>query len=126
MDKIQRELFQYCNLILPNYFPVLSVECFEDKNLVVLWVPGGPNRPYKAPRNVTANNNKEYRYYIRRYANTVEAKGKDEQELISLATMVPCDDRYNQMAKIENLSPRLMEEFLREVGSDLTNEANNL
>jgi ATP-dependent DNA helicase RecG len=122
LDKIQRELLRACNLIQPPYFPMLSVEHFEDRNLIVLWAPGGQNRPYKAPKAVTARK-KEYRYYIRRYSSTVEARGEDERELISLTATVPFDDRYNQTAKVEDLSPRLMEEFLREVGSDLADEA---
>lgn len=65
---------------------------------------------------------KEYRYYLRRYSSTIEAKGEDERELISLTAQVPYDDRVNQNATLSDLSPRLMEEFLREVGSDLANE----
>jgi len=125
LDKIQRELLQSCNLIQPSYFPKLSVERFEDRNLIVLWAPGGLNRPYKAPTSVTAKK-KDHRYYIRRYSSTIEAKGKDEQELISLTATVPFDDRYNQAAKVEDLSSRLMEDFLREVGSQLADDARNL
>ena len=125
IDKIQRELLNFCNLIQPPYFPILSVERFEGRNLIVLWAPGGQNRPYKVPRLVTAQK-KDYRYYIRRYSNTVEAKGEVERELISLAATVPFDDRYNQHAGIDKLSPRLMEEFLREVDSDLAAEAEAL
>ncbi len=122
IDKIQKELLKFSNLIQPPYFPILSVERFEGRNLIVLWAPGGQNRPYKAPRSVTAKK-KDYRYYIRRYSNTVEAKGEIERELIGLAATIPFDDRYNQRARIDNLLPRLMEEFLNEVGSDLAAEA---
>lgn len=82
LDKIQRESLGFCNQIQPPYFPLLSIERFEGRNLIVLWAPGGQNRPYKAPR-------------------------------------VPFDDRYNQVSSIEDMSPRLMEEFLREVDSGL-------
>ncbi|HVC94796.1 MAG TPA: ATP-binding protein [Pirellulales bacterium] len=44
LDKIQRELLQYGNLIQPPYFPVLSIETFAGKTLVVLWAPGGQNQ----------------------------------------------------------------------------------
>ena len=103
----------------------MSVERFEDRNLIVLWAPGGQNRPYKAPRAVTAKN-KEYRYYIRRYSSTIEARGEDERELISLTANVPFDDRYNQQAAVGDLSSRLLNDFLREVGSGLATEAPDL
>jgi len=125
LDKIQRELLSYCNLIQPPYFPILSIERFEERNLIVLWAPGGQTRPFKAPRAVTAKK-REYRYYIRRYSNTIEARGDDERELISLAATVPFDDRFNQFASMEDVSRRLITEFLREVGSDLADEAGSL
>jgi ATP-dependent DNA helicase RecG len=125
LDGIQRELLGCCNQIRPPYFPLLSVERFAGRNLIVLWAPGGQNRPYKAPRTVTAKK-KNYCHYIRRYSSTVEAKGDDERELISLTAKVPFDDRYNQTAVIKDLSSRLMEEFLSEVGSGLTDEARKL
>jgi ATP-dependent DNA helicase RecG len=125
LDSIQRELLGYCNLIQPPYFPMLSVEQFEGKHLIVLWAPGGQNRPYKVPKSVTARR-KEYRFYIRRYSSTVEAKGDDERELISLTAKVPFDDRFNQTAGVDDLSLRLMADFLREVGSELANEAHRL
>ncbi len=125
LDRIQRELLGYCNLIQPSYFPMLSVEEFEGRNLIVLWAPGGQNRPYKAPTAVTAKH-KVHRYFIRRYSSTIEARGADERELLSLTAMVPFDDRYHQTARTQDLSPRLMEEFLHEVGSDLADEAGTL
>jgi ATP-dependent DNA helicase RecG len=125
LDRIQRELLGYCNLIQPPYFPMLSVERFEGRNLIILWVPGGQHRPYKVPRSVLARK-KEYRHYIRRYSSTVEARGDDERDLISLTARVPFDDCFNQTAGADDLSPRLMEEFLREVGSDLADEFRGL
>ncbi|MEF8710064.1 MAG: hypothetical protein V5B38_14850 [Candidatus Accumulibacter propinquus] len=54
LDKIQQELLAACQLIQPPYFPVLSLEEVEGRKLIVLWAPGGQNRPYKAPEAVTA------------------------------------------------------------------------
>jgi ATP-dependent DNA helicase RecG len=75
LDKIQRELLAHCQLIQPPYFPVLSIEEVEGRKLIVLWAPGGQNRPYKVPESVTAKH-KVWRYYIRRYSSTVEAKAR--------------------------------------------------
>ena len=42
--------------------------------------------------------------------------------MLSLAATVPFDDRYNQSSSPEDLSDRLLERFLRDVGSDLARE----
>jgi ATP-dependent DNA helicase RecG len=74
LDRIQQELLRYCNLIQPSYFPILSVEQHEGRNLIVLWAPGGQNRPYKAPRAVTARM-KEYHYLgFRRFLRSQAAR----------------------------------------------------
>ncbi|MEX1096277.1 MAG: ATP-binding protein [Planctomycetales bacterium] len=118
LDKIQRELLQYGNLIQPPYFPVLSIEQFAGKNLVVLWAPGGQTRPYSAPKEVTAKHRTQH-YYIRRYSSTVEAKGEDQRELLSLTATVPFDDRMCRAAAIDDLSLPLIRAFLKEIGSGL-------
>ncbi|MBI1913539.1 MAG: putative DNA binding domain-containing protein [Planctomycetes bacterium] len=120
LDKIQQELLTYGNQLQPTYFPILSVEQYEGRNLIVLWAPGGQNRPYKAPRAVTAKT-KEYHYYIRRYASTVEVKAnsEDEQELLRLTATVPFDDRQCHKADLSDLRLPLIQAYLKEVGSDL-------
>ena len=122
LDKIQRELLACCQLIQPPYFPVLTVAEVEGRKLIVLWAPGGQNRPYKAPASVTAKH-KTWYHYIRRYTSTVEAKGEIEQELLGLTAKVPFDDRFQQAARVDDLSLPLMLGFLREVGSELADEA---
>ena len=121
LDKIQRELLQYCNQIQPPYFPILSIEEFAGKNLIVLWAPGGQTRPYSCPKDVTAKHRSQ-QYYIRRYSSTVEAKGDDQRELLSLAATVPFDDRRCRAATIDDLSLSLIRSFLKEIGSRLYQE----
>lgn len=118
LDKIQRELVAFCNQIQPPYFPILSVEESQGQTLTVLWAPGGQNRPYRVPKEVTSKH-KDPRYYIRRYANTVEAKGDNLRELLSLTATVPFDDRMNHRADLEDLRPSLIRSFLKEVKSGL-------
>lgn len=122
IDKIQRELLATCQLIQPPYFPVLSIEEVEGRQLIVLWAPGGQNRPYKVPAAATAKH-KVWHSYIRRYASTVQAQGDDEQELLSLAAKVPFDDRFCQGASVGELSQALMVEFLHDVRSELAEAA---
>ncbi|KAE9646188.1 transcriptional regulator [Pseudomonas sp. PB103] len=125
IDKIQLELLAACQSIRPAYFPVLSVEEVESRKLIVLWAPGGQNRPYKAPAAVTAKH-RSLHYYIRRYSSTVEAKGEIEHELLSLAAKVPFDDRFNLGARVTDLSKPLMQGFLQEIGSALAEDADDL
>ena len=112
-------------MIQPPYFPALSVQDVEGCKLIVLQAPGGMHRPYKAPASVNARH-KTWHYYIRRYSSTVEAKGETEQELLGLTAQVPFDDRFAQQAKVGDLSKPLMLEYLREVGSALSDEASEL
>jgi ATP-dependent DNA helicase RecG len=118
IDRIQRELLQYCNAIQPTYFPILSVEEVGGQAVLVIWAPGGQNRPYKAPKQVTARE-KQHEYFIRQYANTVAAKDDQLQELIALTAMVPFDDRINHHADLPDLKLTLIQAFLREVQSGL-------
>ncbi len=118
LDRIQRELLRYCNLIQPPYFPLLDIEETEGQKVLVLWCPGGQNRPYKVPKDVTSPA-KEYAYYIRRYANTVIAKNGELRELISLTATVPFDDRTNHHAVLDDLKLPLIRSFLKEVKSGL-------
>lgn len=122
LDKIQQELLAACQLIQPPYFPVLSLQEVEGRQLIVLKAPGGMNRPYKAPASVSAKH-KTWHYYIRRYSSTVEAKGDTERELLGLTAQVPWDDRYAQQARVSDLSKPLMLEYLLEVGSALAEDA---
>ncbi len=118
LDKIQRELIGYCNQIQPPYFPILSIEGYEGRTLVVLWAPGGQNRPYRVPKEVTSNQ-KELHYYIRRYSNTVEASGNALRELMDLTATVPFDDRMNHHADLDDLRLSLIRSFLKENRSGL-------
>ena len=125
IDKIQQELLAACQLIQPPYFPSLSVQEVEGRQLLVLQAPGGMHRPYKAPASVSAKQ-KVWHYYIRRYSSTVEAKGEAEQELLSLTAQVPWDDRFALQAQVIDLQKPLMVEYLREVGSALADDAAQL
>ena len=71
------------------------------------------------PESIWHRGGTEWAYYIRRHSSTVRARGADERELLSLAATVPFDDRYHQAASLDDLSPRLIAQFLRDVGSDL-------
>jgi ATP-dependent DNA helicase RecG len=118
VDRIQRELLQYGNLIQPPYFPLLGIEERDGRKVIVLWCPGGQNRPYRVPKDVTTAS-KEYAYYIRHYANSVVARNGELRELMALTATVPFDDRINHHADLDDLKLPLIRSFLKEVKSDL-------
>ncbi len=81
--------------------------------------------PYRAKVNLSENGN-EWREYIRKQSSTIVARNDDLKELVSLTATVPFDDRYNQQATLGDLSLRLIDEFLREVGSELAEQVAQL
>src|SRR5680860_839804 len=54
LETVKKEMVGYCNLIKPSYFPRLSLEAIDGKKVLVIWVPGGSNRPYKVPDDINA------------------------------------------------------------------------
>lgn len=125
-DAVQKEILSLgYSSIQPAYHPVVAPCIIDGASILVIWVPGGQTRPYKAKLGL-GKDNKDYAYFIRKQSSTVRAKGAEEVELLSLAATVPFDDRVNQAACIEDLSHELMRELLVEVGSDLAAEAEKL
>ena len=126
IDAIQNELLNLGHAaIQPPYHPLAATYNVDGRTILVLWAPGGETRPYKARVNLSAERN-DWAYYIRRHSSTVRARGQDERELLSLAATVPFDDRYRQTASLDDLSHRLIREFLGEIGSELASEAEDL
>ena len=126
LDNIQKELLNLGNsAIRPNYHPLTEQYEIQGKRILVLWVVGGENRPYKAKK-ALGEKNTDWNYYIRKHNSTVCANAADEQELISLAQKIPFDDRYCQQAALADLAPHLIREFLSEVGSGLAQDARHL
>ena len=124
IDSISKQLLNICNLIEPRYIPVSDHIVYEGKHLVVLWIPGGANRPYKCPDRLSKTSGKSY--YIRRLSSTIKANTKDEHELFALSEIIPYDDRTNPKADVEDLRPALISNFLHEVKSGLYESAKTL
>lgn len=124
-DAWQRKLLELGHKIQPAYHPISEVAIVDGKLVLVVWIPGGEMRPYKAPVTL-GENNRELAYYVRLHANTVRARGEVEQELISLANRIPFDDRQNSAAQLAELQPNLIQNFLTDVRSDLATQAPRL
>ena len=126
IDAIQNELLDLGHSAMrPHYHPLTATYRVEGRNILVLWAPGGETRPYKA-RVSLAKGRSDWGYFIRKHSSTVRARDADERELLSLAATVPFDDRYRQTASLDDLSHRLIREFLGEIGSELASEAEDL
>ncbi len=117
LDPIQKELLQLCNRITPKYFPVAQPYDFGGKHIFVIWVPGGDNRPYKAPGSLAKTSS--YFYWVRRFSNTVKPKQDEEQLLFNLSAKIPFDDRVCHQVEIDKFHLTLITEFLSEIKSNL-------
>lgn len=122
LDSIQKKMVEFNKMINPHYDPKISIETIDNASILVIWVPGGNQRPYEVPEDVTIKKDKKYRYYIRRYASTVQADKDERDELISLTRQTPFDDRINTQAGVEDISPLLVREYLQNVKSSLVEQ----
>ena len=122
LDSIQKKLLEVGRKIIPNFTPIVSPEIYQDKHILVIYVPGGDARPYKASKNW----DNEKVYWVRKGSATVMAGKQDEDRLLELANKIPFDDRINHQASIEDLSLPLIQGFLKEVGSELYPQSGSL
>ncbi len=121
LDGIQKELLNLSHRLQPYYAPVAQPYVIDGKHILVIWVPGGDNRPYKAPS--TLGEKGQHRYYVRRGSNSVQANGQEEQLLLEMAKRIPFDDRVAHHVPLTALNFGLIREFLEEIKSDLAKEA---
>lgn len=127
VDHIQKELLNLGSMaIRPPYHPLAAPYEVEGRLVLVLWAPGGRTRPYRARDSLAKEKANDFAWFIRKGSSTVRARGTDESELMGLAASVPLDDRENIFAKIDDLSRRLIIDYLREVKSDLVKGARKL
>jgi ATP-dependent DNA helicase RecG len=126
LDGIQKEILNFgFTKIQPSYHPITAPYVVEGRHVLVLWAPGGQNRPYKAADTLARVNN-SWSYYIRKTSSTVKARGDDERELLSLAARIPFDDRQNQSASLADLKLSLIQSHLSDIKSQLAEEATRM
>ncbi|MCY3841189.1 MAG: putative DNA binding domain-containing protein [Gammaproteobacteria bacterium] len=126
IDGIQKELLNLGNsAIQPPYHPLTAVHDVDGRTILVLYAPGGETRPYRTKVSLSTSS-REWAYFIRRHSSTVRARSEDERELLALAATVPFDDRFHRNASLDNLSFRLIQQHLQDVGSDLLQEVAEL
>ncbi|MFM9962766.1 MAG: RNA-binding domain-containing protein [Planctomycetaceae bacterium] len=118
LDEIQKQIRGDCKgKIDPEYQPVLFPVTFQERQLLVIWAPGGDVRPYQAPNHRKSDHRRTY--FVREGCQTVEAQGQTLTELLQLTAKVPFDDRRRNDVPMEDISGELLRQFLRDVHSDL-------
>lgn len=124
LDKIQKQIRGKCKHIDPEYPPVMSPEIYQGKQIMVIWVPGGELRPYQAPETLQKGSPKAY--FIRQGSETVKAQGDNLTQLMQMTAKVPFDDRRNNTAPVDVISPSLVRKYLADIRSDLVAPEVNL
>lgn len=124
LDKIQKELIGLLHKLNPYYLPVVQPEIYQEKNILILWIYGGDERPYKAPISLGKKGMKAI--YIRRGSETCRANHTEERQLREIAVRIPFDDRINHHADINDLNLANIQAFLKEVKSDLYEESTQI
>lgn len=118
IDGILKDLLNKCKRIQPEYMPITEVAEYQGKHFLIVWAPGGSNRPYSSPKNM-AKDCKERIHWIRKMASTIQPSDEELRDLYTLANQVPFDDRVNHQAELEDLNITLIQQYLREVDSGL-------
>lgn len=124
-DKIQKELLRYCKYLKPVYIPQTEPVFFDGKMLLLVWCPGGYERPYACPKAPDSKNSEKI-YYIRKLSSTIEATDMDVKELMSLSHNIPFDDRINPKAEMKDLKYPIIKNYLLNVNSSLLDDIDNL
>ena len=122
LDTVQKDILGYNNAMIPAYFPRVIIEQVDGKNIIVLWVTPGVQRPYKAPEHVTAKKDKKYYYYIRYATSSVRANVEQERELINMTNYAPFDTRPNFEATESDISVALLTDHLNSTRSKLARQ----
>ncbi len=125
-DKIQQDMVGYNRKIHPFYFAKLIPEQVDGKDIIVIWVPTGMQRPYKTIEHVTSKHDNNYKYFIRYGSNSVVATTDQERELLSMSAHEPFDVQGNPLATINDISSVLLEDHLKKTGSKLAKQVAKL
>ena len=118
LERLQKEVRGACQLIDPAYQPYVFPVEYQGRPILVLWAPGGDNRPYQAPENAGQRRSPRH-FYIRQGPETVKARGETLRQLMELAAKIPFDDRRALTARVEDISPTLVRRFVHTIGSKL-------
>lgn len=117
LDSYQKKLIELCKKIQPHYTPITEPVLFQERHILILWCPGGDQRPYTAP--TTLGKKSQRTYFVRQGSQSVKANQKQIEQLIELAKKIPFDDRINHNASINDLDVNLIQGYLQKTKSKL-------
>jgi len=123
LEAVQQRIRVLCRRLEPEYQPLQSAEIVDGRHILVLWCPASFDRPHFAP---ASREDRERKLFIRLGAETVEARGEQRAECLRRSTHVPFDDRPARGFTLDDLRSTLVREFLRETGSGLLAESEDL
>ena len=78
---VDRPIIGLCNQILPNYYPITEVVEVDGKNVLIIWVPAGDVRPYKAPTSLSPSKPKNHAYFVR-HASVTKKQTTKKSEIL--------------------------------------------
>lgn len=116
LEAMQKEVRGQCQRIEPACQVAMFSVVHQGKRILVIRVPAGDARPYKAPPTLES---KDRRYYVRRGAETEEAHGDLLNQLLELTNRKPFDARISADVSVHDISPTLVRRFLADVRSGL-------
>ena len=124
--EIDRSLLNVCSMIEPRYVPELSIETVNDVKVAVIWAVSDDRRPFKCPVSIGTGKKRdtEKAYYIRHGSHTVRATRDEELSLMELSRHTSFDERASREGNVHDVKRSLVEEYLRNIGSNLAD--NNL
>ena len=125
IDHTLKKLREYCHYIEPLYEPIVEPVMYEDVHLILIWIPGGFGRPYKAPEDALQKQSIKH-YYIRKFSSSVIASVEEEKELFYISSNIPFDDRENLAANIDDLDLGLIREHLKEIKSSMYEQSSSM
>ena len=111
---------------MPNYYPITEVVEIDGKNVLIIWVPAGDIRPYKAPTSLSSSKPKNHAYFVRHASVTKKANHQQERDLITTSAHIPYDDRIRQTSEITDLRLPLIQAHLASIGSDLLSQSSSM
>jgi len=120
IDEIQNQIRGQCNKIEPVYYPLFQPAVYEGRQILIIYAPGGDNRPYQAPDRTGARKVEKY-YYIRSGSESVKATGEILNQLMQMTAKIPFDARryVDPKLTIDVISPTLVRNFLSDIHSEL-------